>query len=372
VPKQPTDDNSKLMQECGAKPPYDWNPEPTDHIKYQMNRGDATAQVVGWVKWHTTRGVRRDGKIRRSAWAMDDKGKFLTIKHAALDLGWKIQTAFNNFAAAQAEGLIRIEKDAPKVPGRIGLCADIPNSGRRKGKLNNFVQNGLPPQLLEKIESLSVVDRRLFESAYGLFQQWRKESLDDVVTQVRRKHALVEDSILQSFCLVRERKAKDYQAKTTAKVDVPEIPDFVHLVQDQPAANCTTPKTDVVQNRPPLQQKNLPTPRPAEAESININTATAATSQRKQPQQQQSFDPSAYPLTDSQITAKFPACSLEYRCQIVQAALALGDPRTNDRIIAEAVKAAHVVGQRSAALYIKTVPEALGAWLRDADRRKTA
>jgi hypothetical protein len=97
---------------------------------------------------------------------------------------------------------------------------------------------------------------------------------------------------------------------------------------------------------------------------------TTATDQQ-QPQQPV-FSPSQYPRTDSAITARFPACSAEYRARIVRAALALGDPRTNDEIIAKAIEAATIDGQKSAALYLKTVPETLAAWLRDAERRKIA
>jgi hypothetical protein len=47
----------------------------------------------------------------------------------------------------------------------------------------------------------------------------------------------------------------------------------------------------------------------------------------------------------------------------------LQDPRINDKIIAQSVEAATLPNQRSAALYETTVPDAISAWLRDADRK---
>jgi hypothetical protein len=241
-PKEPTDKNSKLMRDCGADAPYQWEPEPTDHIRYAMNRGDWVAQVVGWVKWHTTRGSR-------SAWAMDDKGKLLTIKHASLDLGWNYQVTINHFYAAEAEGLIRIEKNSKKEPGRIGLCAKVPISGRTKGELNKLVQNQFPLELIENIEKLSAVERAAFENAYSQFQRWEKDTFDDMRTQTRRVHALVEDSILQAFGLARERKAREYHPKTDLRVDTSQVQKFVldilqPIGQDvQDEAFCPKPKT---------------------------------------------------------------------------------------------------------------------------------
>lgn len=88
--------------------------------------------------------------------------------------------------------------------------------------------------------------------------------------------------------------------------------------------------------------------------------------------QQQPFDLASYPLTDSAITARFPQTSREYRGRIVRVALALGDSRINDESIAHAIEVATRRDQHSAGLYEQTVPETLAAWLRDADRRKTA
>ena len=127
------DKNTLLMKACGSKTGQ-WDPEPPDQWKYQMYHGDAIARVVGWVKSKTT-------AYSRSAFAVDEKGKVLTLKHMAADLGWKHQTAINVALEAAQEGLIRIEATAKKDPGRIYLCADIPGIGRRKGKLNNSVQS---------------------------------------------------------------------------------------------------------------------------------------------------------------------------------------------------------------------------------------
>lgn len=232
-PKEPTDKNSILMRECGAKSPYPWEPEPRDQILYALNRGDWMSRIIGWMKWHTTRGSR-------SAWAMSDKGKPLTIKHAADDLGWPYKTALNRFAIAEEEGVIRRH---PKMPW-IGLCADIPLSRQTRGENDSRVQNQLPPQLIEQIEGLSEPDRELFRKAYARFRQWSKEAFDDVATQIRRQQALAEDTILSQFGLERERKAKEFKPKTAAKVDLPALPNFVQLVQDE---ICTTPETAVVQ-----------------------------------------------------------------------------------------------------------------------------
>jgi hypothetical protein len=238
-----------------------------------MNRGDSIAQVVGWVKWHTTRGVARDSKIRRSAWAQDDKGKWLTIKHAALDLNWKPQTAINYFYAAESEGLIRIEKDAKKNPGRIGLCADIPKSRRTKGELNNFVQSRFPAQLIEQIEKLSEVNRKLFESAYQQYQKWCKDIFDDGAGQVRDFQAQAEDTILHAFCLERKRCEKRRVKKTPVRVELPEVPDFVHFVQSEV---CTESESGIVQRQNEPHIKEAETELKAAAQTHPRKAAAAA------------------------------------------------------------------------------------------------
>ncbi len=247
--KKPLDRNSQLMKECGSKEPYSWEPEPTDQIRYQMNRGDAIAQVVGWVKWHTTRGVLREGKIHRSPWAVNDNGKPLSIKRAAEDLGWKYQTALNNFYAAEQEGLIRIERTTKgsKEPGRIGLAADIPKSRRKKGELHNSVQSAFPTYLLEKIQALSEVDRRRFENAYARYRQWSKEVFQDAAAEVREYQALAENTMMQAFSLEKKYDTKRRIKKTAISVALPEIPDFVQSVQSEV---CTKLETGTVQSYP--------------------------------------------------------------------------------------------------------------------------
>lgn len=268
--KEPTDKNSILMRDCGAKAPYQWEPEPTDHIRYAMNRGDWIAQIVGWVKWHTTRGSR-------SAWATDDKGKKLTIKHAAEDLGWKNNTAANRFALAIEEGVIRKH---PKM-GWIGLCADIPKARRIKGDDDSRVQDRLPRQLIEKIESLSAPDQVLFRTAYERFQKWSRDAFGDVATQIRRQQALAEDTILSHFAMAVERKAKEFQPKTAVKVELTEVPDFITLartdsctvVQDQ---SCTTPKHPVVHRENEAHIKEADTDLKAAARETVRKPAAAA------------------------------------------------------------------------------------------------
>lgn len=138
------------------------------------------------------------------------------------------------------------------------------------------------------------------------------------------------------------------------------------LVQSQPeiAKTAATPTQKQT-------SETAPRVHPENRERVIRKSPTTATTPHPQ-QEQQGFDSYNYPLTDSAITQRFPACNAEYRGRIVRAALALHDDRINDKTIADAIQAATVKDQRSAALYEKTVPETLAAWLRDADRRKTA
>ncbi len=229
-PKEPTDKNSKLMQEMGAKPPYQWEPEPTDHIRYAMNLGHWASQVVAWVKWHTTRSSL-------SAWAMRD-GRLLTIKHASVDLGWNYSTTLNRFLLVESEGLIRIEKDAKKAPGRIGLCAYVPKSRRRKSKLNSLCTKSMPPYLQEKIDSLSEIERKQFDLSYEAYSEWAKKGMKDVVAEWRALAEQVEDSIFRAFAMERKREVKRRVKATDARVELPAVPDFytlykVEIVQSQ-------------------------------------------------------------------------------------------------------------------------------------------
>jgi hypothetical protein len=361
------------MKECGSKTGR-YYPEPPDQWLYQMNHGDAISRVVGWVKAHTT-------AYSRSAFAVDAHGKQLTLKHMAVDLGWSHKLVWRFASEAEQEGLIRIEKSSKKEPGRIFLCAEIPKARRRKGELNSTVQWNYPPYLIEQIERLSSVERRRFESTYGLFSEWRKELLRDGVSELRSYSNQAEDSILSAFGLERKREEKRRIKKSeTFKVEFAKWPDFVQYVQSEPDEVCTKPETGNVHSQPkaakPAQtatpaktsksaRRVLPDP-DIKQQRVIEQTATTATPGQ---QQKQLFDLKAYPLTDAAITKRFAVCSTEYRGRIVRAALALQDPRINDKIIAQSVEAATLPNQRSAALYETTVPDAISAWLRDADRK---
>lgn len=240
-PKEPTDKNSILMRECGAKSPYPWEPEPRDQILYALNRGDWMSQIIAWMKWHTTRGSR-------SAWAIDDKGKPLTIKHAALDLKWDYKLATKRFAIAEREGVIRRHDKMPW----IGLSASIPTARQTKGDNETPVQEPIPLQLIEQIEGLSAADQILFRNAYAKFQQWDRDGFRDVATQWRRRKALVEDTIFSRFAMVMERKPHDFTPKTAVTVELPELPDFVRMAEAECCTTvqdgvCTDSETAVVQ-----------------------------------------------------------------------------------------------------------------------------
>ncbi len=343
-PKEPTDKNSKLMRDCGAKPPYGWDPEPPDQWRYQMNHGDAMSRIVGWVKSKTTH-------RSRSPFAVDEHKKALTLKHMAIDLGWKPKTAWNLAIEAEAEGLIRIEKNAKKEPGRIYLCADIPKAGRRKGELHSFVQRSYPPYLIEQIDRMSEIQRHKFYASYEAFWKWSKEAMGDGVAELRSYIEQAEDSTLQAFGLEKKREVKRRVKKTKVRVELPEVPDFVQSAQTEV---CTKPESRTVQRKIEAHIK--------ESDTDSRTTAT----------QQPQWDAQTFPLTDAAITKNFPAADDDCRGRIVRAALAIAPDRVNDRSIAQAIVEATTKTQRSAALYVRTVPTVIGAWLRDADRRKTA
>lgn len=345
------DKNSQLMKDCGASAPYAWDPEPPDQWRYQMNHGDAISRVVAWVKAHTTH-------KSRSAFATDEQGKALTLKHMAVDLGWKPQTAINVATEAEAEGLIRIEKDAKKQPGRIYLCASVAKSWRKKGDINNSVQSCYSAYLLEQIEKLSEVERRKFEASFQGFQKWRKELIQDGIAELRAYAEQAEDNIFAAFRLEKKREVKRRVKKTAVAVALPELPDFVHSVQ---TATLYNPEPGNVQSES------------AAVSLLHSDTDTkptaAAAPKRKAMKQQPQFDPRRFPLTDTEITRHFPATDAACRSRIVQAALAAGDSRVDDGIIAWAIRMTTKPDQRSAALYEKTVPAAIEAWLRDAGRK---
>lgn len=239
-PEEKSDKNTKLMVACGSKTGR-YDPEPPDQWRYQMNHGDAISRVVGWVKSKTIH-------MSRSHFAVDENGKPLTLRHMAKDLGWKYQSAVNIALEAEQEGLIRIERQSTREPGRIYLCAEVPKAWRTKSKSHNSVQSCMPPYLVEQIDRLSESQRERFYLSYEAFRGWSKEAMQDGVAEIRAYIEQAEDTTLQAFGIGKKRETKRRVKKTQVSVALPEIPDFVQSVQSEglynPESELYNPKND--------------------------------------------------------------------------------------------------------------------------------
>jgi hypothetical protein len=286
----------------------------------------------------------------------------LTVAIAAKVL--KLDKANARAAWRQLEQEKRLRKDDH---GQIWIAGDFKLPGG-EDKAKEVCTNLFPDSYMKQINKLPEASRaELF--AEELADRGKRDiSIADAVAAARFIFDQRQNSRLARYGVkVNRQNHKPAKGKEKEKAERDQrvlnlLPSLERYVQTSILADPVQSKNGSVQTSASL----LPSENRERSEKKPTTTAASAQSQQ---QQQQQFDLNQYPLTDSAITATFPVCDAEHRGRIVRAALALGDARVNDKLIAQAIKAATVKDQHSAALYEKTVPGVIQAWMRDADRK---
>lgn len=300
---------------------------------------------------------------RRKGPAIMKDGSLVTVAKAAKYLSMPVSTAQQAFEEIETECRVRRENAAIWISGDFKL-------GKQKAN-RKTLYNLFPKSAHKGISNL----REDLRAALFAEAEAENRAFELATADLMAAKRFIQDERQNSMCArygvnIRREKQKAKRGKEAEKSErerrvLQILPLIQNVVQPLLTGNVVQPAGDFVQPETgdPILIAFTETQR---------KPTTTAREQTAPQQPQQRFDPSAYPLTDSAITAKFPACSQEYRGRIVRAALAVNPERVNDGTIAQAIEEATKKDQRSAALYLETVPNVLEAWLRDADRRKTA
>lgn len=224
----------KLMQDMGSKTGA-FNPEPPDHLTWRVNHSNSDVErCVAIVEAHCiTVG-------HMSAWATDEQGKPLAVRHIASIAGWKEQTARNVLKEAEDQGRIRLEKAHRNGNGsgdgrgeqivKIWLCADVPQARERRttGEEDHCVQSGLPDYVVEFIENLKPDRRETFKARYTLYLGWKDKLFADGMAALRAVDQQAEDTIFSEFGGNKKRIAKRRDPDSDQiRIELLKPPEFV-------------------------------------------------------------------------------------------------------------------------------------------------
>lgn len=235
APPSAKDRNSELMRLMGSKT-GSYDPEPPDQWRYVLEHGEPEERFLAWVKSKTTH-------MSRSPFCVSDQGKPLYLEHAAVDLGWKIQTARNVASRLEKQGRIRLEKGK-----RIWNRADVPTvSPATDDATNNLVQGYWSPYVVEAIKRLKPADREKWESDEAEFFAWRNELLAEGMATMRSMVERVEDSMVRDLGVEKKRLPKRRAAETRhVQLSLLSVPGFVQSYDTNPLAEFVqTPETSL-------------------------------------------------------------------------------------------------------------------------------
>jgi len=354
---------SELARIMGGGFGFDPMP-PSQYESYMDARYPPAIRLAAWVRKHTmgTSGGK-ESCGGRAEYAIDTKGRPLTLKHAAAHLDMDPGNVHRAWKNLETEGWVRRDEKGrlvivgtfklPRLEPEI-VCTDNDSDYIQKQLAK------LAPHLREELLRLEDADkefdlqvqRGLIAAKRFIFGQRQNTRWMAFGVKLRRNNYDTE-----------EKQAERAALRDAA---LPLVEKFVQTIEPEVSYR---PSADSAQTTYIRYSESSP-----EIEGKRVQTAAAAAQQSNKQQQQpetKAWSPKDWPETDRAITERFPATDGPTRLKIVEAARLAGNgTRIQDHHIALAIAQATKPKQFSGALYEQTVPAVIEAWARDAERGK--
>ena len=187
-----------LMAAIGSKKGYDPFP-PDQYLTYLDRRYSPVMRLWAWMLAHTI------AKDHRSPWAVDDKGRTLSIADAAKSLKIDERNLRRHWTELETEG--RVQRCGKKlhIKGEVNISDKF--QGRTESEAR-VCTNPLPPYILLQINKLEENEKERFWKAFNAVENSGRELIRESVSAVRTIIEHQKDSIFGAFGIKKNREVK--------------------------------------------------------------------------------------------------------------------------------------------------------------------